>query len=60
MIEDNGVGFDVKSMSENGEAHVSLTALEERVQQVGGEISIESQPDQGTTIHLTIPTPDTF
>lgn len=58
-IEDNGIGFDL-SQSENGEEFRGLAALEDRVHQVGGEFRIESQPDQGTTVELSIPTPDAY
>ena len=33
-----------------------LTALEERIHQVGGEFGLESEPDQGTRITSSIPT----
>jgi signal transduction histidine kinase len=34
---------------------VGLTSMKERLKSVGGELSIESQPQVGTTIHARVP-----
>ena len=51
LIEDNGCGFDPQSVS-NG---FGLTGIAERVELLGGELEIHSDPDRGTTIQVTIP-----
>jgi signal transduction histidine kinase len=51
LIEDNGCGFDPQSIS-NG---FGLTGIAERVKLLGGELEIQSDPDRGTIIQVTIP-----
>jgi signal transduction histidine kinase len=51
LIEDNGCGFDPQSVS-NG---FGLTGIAERVELLGGELEIHSDPDRGTIIQVTIP-----
>ena len=34
---------------------IGLISMRERVKLVGGNLSIESQPQQGTTIHAWVP-----
>lgn len=52
-IRDDGVGFDPAQAQSNG--HYGLVGIQERVHLVGGHISIESAPGEGTTIEATIP-----
>ena len=58
-IEDNGIGFDAESAVGATEAGLNggygLTAMEERVTQSGGELFIESDPDEGTTVSAILP-----
>jgi signal transduction histidine kinase len=51
LIEDNGCGFDPQSVS-NG---FGLTGIAERVELLGGKLEIQSDPDRGTTLQVTIP-----
>ncbi len=56
-VEDNGVGLsaapqpagDIKSSG------FGLLAMRERVEALGGELSLESEPDEGTTVAVSIP-----
>jgi two-component system sensor histidine kinase DegS len=57
-IEDNGVGFVPSEVLVDSEMPKGLTALEDRIHQVGGEFSLESEPDQGTRVTISIPTRD--
>jgi two-component system sensor histidine kinase DegS len=57
-IEDNGVGFIPSEVLVDSETPKGLTALEDRIQQVGGELTLESEPDQGTRVTLSIPARD--
>ena len=56
-IEDDGLGFErdkIKSTLESKKA-LGLIIMEERITQVGGEFSIESQIGQGTLLSVEIP-----
>jgi len=52
-IRDLGKGFDVEA-AKNGRG-LGLTSMQERLRLVGGELSINSQPMSGTTIHARVP-----
>lgn len=53
IIEDNGVGFDYKSVKlKDG---MGLKNIEKKVEQMGGTFSIDSIPEKGTTIIIDIP-----
>jgi signal transduction histidine kinase len=53
IVRDNGQGFDLKTaMKERG---LGIVSMRERVKLVGGELSIDSQPSGGTTIHARVP-----
>lgn len=56
QIKDNGQSFDADLIS-NTRNHggLGLIGMRERVEMVGGTFSIESSPDNGTTIHAKIP-----
>ena len=51
-VHDNGAGFAPAS-TPNG---LGLRGMRERVEQIGGAISIESAPGDGTTISVSLPT----
>jgi signal transduction histidine kinase len=51
-LRDNGIGFDP---TQDYPGHVGLKSMPERVERLGGRFSIESQPNAGTTIQVTIP-----
>ena len=51
-VEDDGMGFDVKQPQVTG--HYGLAGMRERAQAVGGELTVGSQPGQGTQIQLTL------
>jgi PAS domain S-box-containing protein len=52
-VSDLGVGFDADdAINYRG---LGLISMRERLQLVGGEISIKSQPGRGTTIHARVP-----
>ena len=52
-VSDSGVGFETKSAM-TGEG-LGLISMRERLHLVKGEISIESQPNHGTTIRAHVP-----
>jgi signal transduction histidine kinase len=49
---DNGKGFDT---SASFPGHLGLHSMQERVKSLGGELSIESAPGQGTCIRAQVP-----
>lgn len=58
-ILDNGVGFDMKSMSEGydqrANSSLGMVNLRERSELVNGLLQIDSAPGKGTKIHVYIP-----
>ena len=53
IIHDNGIGFD--HHKDAGETHVGLRIMKERTHRIGGQLTIDSSPEDGTTICLTLP-----
>jgi signal transduction histidine kinase len=53
VIEDNGVGFTHGSALT--EEHLGLFGMRERVQMLGGTLTIESSPGKGTTVKAEVP-----
>jgi signal transduction histidine kinase len=51
LIRDRGKGFDVAT-ARRGRG-LGLISMEERIKAFDGQLSIESQPDRGTTIHAS-------
>ncbi|MGB2929921.1 MAG: histidine kinase [Desulfobacterales bacterium] len=56
-IEDNGKGFDVKAreLALSNEKRMGLRSMKERVNLLGGQMTIQSRPMQGTKILIKIP-----
>jgi signal transduction histidine kinase len=51
-IKDDGQGFDVNQIS--ADKGFGLLGMSERVEQISGELVIQSQPDQGTEIVVIV------
>lgn len=51
-IFDDGAGFDT---SQNYPGHLGMHTMRERAEKVSGQFAIESAPDAGTRIRVTIP-----
>jgi len=54
VIEDDGAGFDQRSVREDG---VGLLGMRERLALLDGRLEIESRPGAGTTIVAEVPVP---
>lgn len=54
LISDDGAGFDITALRANA-ATVGLRSMEERVQAVGGSLTIDSAPELGTAICARFP-----
>jgi signal transduction histidine kinase len=52
-VKDSGAGFDREAAKES--RGPGLISMEERLRLVHGELSINSQPKGGTTIHACVP-----
>ena len=53
IIQDRGVGFDAAEVrSREG---LGLSSMGERVRLVRGELSVDSEPGQGTTVTVRVP-----
>lgn len=53
-IVDQGKGFDTQQRSQNN-GQLGLTGMRERVESLGGQFKIQSQPGQGTSVFAVIP-----
>ncbi|MGC1905541.1 MAG: PAS domain S-box protein [Candidatus Acidiferrum sp.] len=53
IVSDLGKGFDVEAAKQG--RGLGLASMQERLRLVGGELSIESHPQHGTTIHARVP-----
>lgn len=54
-VKDNGVGFDMKAASDKENRHFGLKVMKERVELLGGNISICSGKENGTEVKIEIP-----
>lgn len=57
-VEDNGVGFNVKSLEEqtgNEILHFGLSTMRERARLLGGSLEIITEPGAGTKVCVTVP-----
>ena len=53
QVRDNGQGFDAASAIPGG--HYGLLGLRERARLANGELTVESEPGNGTTLRMTLP-----
>ena len=53
-VADDGIGFDPKNHPSIAEGHFGLQGVEERVAELGGEMSVESEIGKGTRIAIWI------
>ncbi|HNS53006.1 MAG TPA: GAF domain-containing sensor histidine kinase [Anaerolineae bacterium] len=57
-IQDEGQGFDPVLVRDQDPAGFGLQVMRERALRVGGTLSVESQPGQGTRVVLRVPCPE--
>ena len=55
VIEDDGRGFDVESVTSGTSSGLGLVSMRERLDLLGGTLQIESGPEHGTTLYLRVP-----
>ena len=51
-VQDNGIGFDPEKADEGG--GMGLRGIKERVQRMNGKLHVESTPQKGTIIVVTV------
>lgn len=63
-LRDDGIGFDYRPKGASIATHdttlssgLGLLGIEERCRQLGGNIRVDSAPQQGTTIEVVVPRP---
>jgi len=59
LIENDGKGFDQSKIHSSEGEHLGLTIMKERAKHLGGELRIESEPDEGTRVELCFRYKDT-
>ena len=52
-IIDDGIGFDPATI--RGRGGLGLEGMEERVALLGGQLIVNSKPEQGTTVRVEVP-----
>jgi signal transduction histidine kinase len=55
LVEDNGQGFNLSMLQEKRDECMGLIGMKERVALLGGQVTIESIPGDGTTIRVRVP-----
>lgn len=54
-VQDDGSGFDPSTSNSNGDGGFGLRSMRERVEALGGELLVESEPGAGTTLAVQLP-----
>ncbi len=52
LVEDDGDGFDKPTTSNHPGEHIGLGIMRERAQKIGGELIVESEAGEGTSVTL--------
>lgn len=61
LIENDGKGFDQRKIDSSGTdgKHLGLSIMKERARHIGGELKVETEPDEGTRVELKFQYQDT-
>jgi len=54
-IADDGQGFDLNAAAHDGIGHLGIVGMRERAESLGGELTIETAPGQGTRVVVSVP-----
>jgi signal transduction histidine kinase len=54
-VADDGQGFDPLAAGADGDGHLGLGFMRERMAQIAGNVTIDSRPGAGTRVQLTAP-----
>ncbi|MEZ4867317.1 MAG: GAF domain-containing sensor histidine kinase [Caldilineaceae bacterium] len=55
IIQDDGIGFDPAAHPRLAGNHLGLIGMQERAQSIGGQLQVQSTPNEGTKIVLELP-----
>jgi signal transduction histidine kinase len=55
VVEDDGVGVDESQLDRRAEGHLGLRLLIDRVESLGGQLAIVSEPGRGTRVEAEVP-----
>jgi len=55
LITDNGTGFSKQTMTQSSRSSAGLSNMNKRANVLNGKTIIQSEPDSGTSIYITIP-----
>ena len=57
VIEDDGVGFDFRSVTDTSleSGGLGLVGMRERLQAIGGRLEVETSPGRGTALSIEVP-----
>jgi signal transduction histidine kinase len=53
-VSDDGIGFDPEA-ARHRSGRLGLTSMQERAQELGGQVDIRSRPGAGTEVHVEVP-----
>ncbi len=59
LIENDGKGFDQRKIQSSEGNNLGLSIMKERAKHLGGELKIETEPDEGTRVELKFQYQDT-
>jgi two-component system nitrate/nitrite sensor histidine kinase NarX len=52
LVENDGRGFNQYAIQSEAGKHLGLTIMKERARHLGGELKIDTEPDEGTRVEL--------
>jgi signal transduction histidine kinase len=55
MVQDDGCGFDLREVAGDAAGRVGLRVMQERAEEIGGALAVQSAPGAGTQITVTAP-----
>jgi two-component system nitrate/nitrite sensor histidine kinase NarX len=59
LVENDGKGFDQRKIDSSDGEHLGLSIMRERAKHIGGELKVETEPDEGTRVELKFQYHDT-
>jgi two-component system nitrate/nitrite sensor histidine kinase NarX len=54
-VRDDGKGFDLTQIVEEGGSHVGIGIMRERAHRIGGHLEVDTAPGRGTCVRLILP-----
>ena len=54
IVKDDGCGFNPSSAPDESEGHLGLSSIRLRAQELGGTLTIKSEPGRGTDIIVEV------